>query len=99
MTPDFVKSVVEFGSFGLVVVLVLYVLFRMAPAFLEALDKSQSKFHIELSESRVRFQEQLTKLDERQDQRHQTMLGEMRATRELIETLSRSTARDNGVKH
>lgn len=60
MDPSLVKSLMEFGSFGLIVFLFLVGVLKLAPAFLAALRESQAK-----------FEGQLDKIEASRNERHE----------------------------
>lgn len=84
MDPSLVKSLMEFGSFGLIVFLFLVGVLKLAPAFLAALRESQAT-----------FERQLDKIETARNEHHEKHVEALNLLKGEVEEMN--TRLDQGV--
>ena len=72
---SWIRSVAELGSFGLVAFAAVLLLVRVAPAFINHLDKARDRFLEELKEERLQRQRHAEQLDGSLDKINESLRG------------------------
>jgi hypothetical protein len=70
-----IRSVAELGSFGLVAFAAILLLVKVAPAFINHLDKARDRFLEELKEERLQRQRHAEQLDGSLDKINESLRG------------------------
>ena len=84
MEAAMLKTVLEFGSFGLVAFVVVWMVLRGAPLIFAHLERMQNAHRQALKASQDAFQGQLERMESRMEQRHAAYLAEQQKMNELL---------------